>query len=132
MNIDEIFDSLKLRSKNKFHFLEDKPEETIDSTLKALWYKAYGISKSAEAAAEPHLPELTKLQLESLNQLIERRIHNTPLAHITGRQRFMGIDFICDSRALIPRKETEILGLKALELSYELAVTYLIQFHFYS
>jgi release factor glutamine methyltransferase len=35
----------------------------------------------------------------------------------------MGIDFICDRRALIPRKETEILGWKALNISLDFAKT---------
>jgi release factor glutamine methyltransferase len=106
---------------SKLNFLADKPEETLDSTLKALYFTASGNPKSAEAAADLHFPELTALQIELLHQLIEKRLNNTPLAHITGWQRFMGIDFICDSRALIPRKETEVLGRKALKLSFELA-----------
>jgi len=121
MIIDEHFNQLKRIFEKKFKFLEDKPEETLDSTLKALWFTASGIPKSAEEATKLLLPELTNLQIELLNQLIERRLNNTPLAHITGRQRFMGIDFICDKRALIPRKETEILGWKALDQSIESA-----------
>ena len=121
MITNEYFSQLKKSSDNKFTFLEDKPEETLDSTLKALWFAAAGIPKSAEESVTIELPELTTSQLDLLHQLIEIRLNNTPLAHITGRQRFMGFDFICDKRALIPRKETEILGLKALELSVELA-----------
>lgn len=121
MIIDELFNQLKQSLENKFKFLEDKPEETLDSTLKALWFAASGIPKSAEEATKLPLPELTSSQIELLHQLIEKRLNNTPLAHITGRQRFMGIDFICDRRALIPRKETEILGWKALDLSFEFA-----------
>jgi release factor glutamine methyltransferase len=44
-----------------------------------------------------------------------------PLAYITGRQSFMGIELLSDKRALIPRKETEILGRRALELSVSIA-----------
>jgi len=116
---DEYFNQLKRSMENKFIFLPDKPEETLDSTLKALWFTALGIPKSAEEATKLSLPELSIVQIRLLHQLIERRLTNTPLAYITGRQRFMGIDFICDKRALIPRKETEILGWKALDLSFE-------------
>ena len=123
MTKDEFFSQLTRNIENKINFLEDKPEETIYSTIKALWFAACGSPKSAEAAVELELPELTSSQTKLLHQLIERRLNNTPLAHISGRQRFMGIDFICDSRALIPRKETEILGWKALELSFQLAQT---------
>lgn len=121
MTTDELFGLLKQSLKNKFNFLEDKPEETLDSSLKALWFVASGNPKSVALATELPLPELTSQQLELLRALIEKRLGNTPLAHITGRQRFMDIDFICDSRALIPRKETEIIGRKALELSIQLA-----------
>lgn len=117
MIVDEQFGRLKHSLENKFHFLVDKPEETLDSSLKALWFKASGVPKSASEAAGLTLPELSDSQFEFLNSLIEKRLNNVPLAHLTERQRFMGIDFICDNRALIPRAETEILGLKALELS---------------
>lgn len=120
MNIEDHYTRLRNSFKSKLQLLDDKPEETIDSTLRALWFSAYGSPKSAEATAGLDLPELSHSQIEILNELIARRLQNHPLAHITGRQRFMGIDFITDKRALIPRKETEILGNKALELSFEI------------
>lgn len=119
--MEELFCMLKLRLEDKFKFLKDKPEENLDSTLKTLWFAASGIPKSTAETAELKLPELTNIQIDLLHQLIERRLANTPLAHISGRQRFMGIDFICDGRALIPRKETEILARKALDISLEIA-----------
>jgi len=121
MIIDEYFSQLRRSIEDKFIFSEDKPEETLDSTLKALWFAASGIPKSAEEASQLLLPELTVSQIELLHQLLDKRLNNTPLAHIIRKQRFMGIDFICDKRALIPRKETEILGWKALNLSIEFA-----------
>lgn len=121
MNNEQIFSDLKQKYSDKLHFLNDKPEETLDSSLKALWFMAYGKPMSAESASDLVLPELTESQLNRLHQLIAERINNKPLAHITGRQKFMGIDFICDGRALIPRKETEILGRKALEISFQLS-----------
>ncbi len=122
MKINQLYNELTNSLVNKFNFLEDKPEETIESTLKALWFVASGNPKSVAAASvELTLPELTVEQIEALQGLIEERINNTPLAHITGRQRFMGIDFLCDNRALIPRKETEILGMRALDLSIPLS-----------
>lgn len=77
--------------------------------------------RSAEEAIKQPLSELTEKQIKILHQLIEQRLNNKPLAHITGRQTFMGIELLSDNRALIPRKETEILGRKALELSYQIA-----------
>jgi release factor glutamine methyltransferase len=121
MNKEKLFDTLRTDLGTKLIFLEDKPEETVESTLKALWLKASGVSLSAEIALISDLPELSSQQINTLNHLIELRLANTPLAYLTGRQNFMGIEFICDRRALIPRKETEILGRKALELSMEIS-----------
>lgn len=121
MNSLAFFNKMKADLALKLRFLSDKPEETIDSTLKACWFAASGTPISAEEAMRQTLPELTEKQIEILNGLIEQRLNNIPLAHITGRQSFMGIELLCDKRALIPRKETEILGRKALEISNDLA-----------
>jgi release factor glutamine methyltransferase len=121
MNKEELYNSLKTILEGKLSLLSDKPEETIDSTLRALWYAASGFPKSVEEADKLQLPELTKEQVSLLNYTVEQRLKGTPLAHITGRQSFMGIELLTDRRALIPRKETEILGRKALELSMNIA-----------
>ncbi len=121
MEIEVFYNELYNELKSKIHFLEDKPEETVDSTLKALWMTASGISVSAEKAINMKLPKLKEKQVTKLLDLIDQRLNNIPLAHITKRQNFLGIELITDQRALIPRKETEILGKKALELSAALA-----------
>jgi release factor glutamine methyltransferase len=115
-NKKDLFNKISAELKGILHILEDKPEETMESTLKALWFMAAGFSVSSEKALQLSIPDLTEDQIKKLHQLIELRINNTPLAHITNRQNFMGIELISDKRALIPRKETEILGKKALEL----------------
>lgn len=114
--MNKLYAQLKAELDIKLSFLEDKPEETVDTTIKALWQKAYGISMSAEEASRHPLPELTDDQKAKLVELTGQRIKGKPLAYIVSRQKFMGIDLICDSRALIPRKETEILGRKAVEI----------------
>lgn len=116
-----LFKSTKAELECKIRFLPDKPEETIDSTLRACWLTASGSPKSSEEAVKHALPRLTRKQIRLFRQLIDKRLNNMPLAHITGRQSFIGIELLSDERALIPRKETEILGRKALELSHELA-----------
>lgn len=117
MNKSELFNSISNDLKNRLHMLEDKPEETIETTLKALWLAAAGFPVSAEGATKLPIPDLTDKQIDNLHQLVELRLNNIPLAHITKRQNFMGIELLSDKRALIPRKETELLGRKALELS---------------
>ena len=49
--------------------------------------------------------------------IIHRRVAGEPSAYITGHREFYGLDFKVDSRALIPRPETELL----VELSLEFA-----------
>lgn len=119
--MEELFLKIKEELHHDLSFLEDKPEENIDSTIKALWHKAHGNSVSAEKANSLSLPELSENQKNTLLQLIQKRKSGTPLAHLTGRQNFMGIELKSDSRALIPRKETEILGKAALEICQNLA-----------
>jgi len=58
MSKSEHFNSLKENLSNKIIFLGNKPEETHDSTLKALWFAATRMSKSAKETAEFDLPEL--------------------------------------------------------------------------
>jgi release factor glutamine methyltransferase len=117
MNKTELFDKISLDLKDKIRFLGDKPEETTETTLKALWLTASGLPVSAEGSLDHHIPDLTEEQIKILYKLIDLRMNNTPLAYITNRQRFMGIEMLADRRALIPRKETEILGKKAIELA---------------
>jgi release factor glutamine methyltransferase len=123
MNKLELFQSISNNLANTLHLLEDKPEETIESTLKALWFASAGNLVSAEGSLKLPLPDLTKTQIDKLHQLIELRLTGVPLAHITNRQNFMGIEIISDKRALIPRKETELLGKKALELSEQIVIS---------
>lgn len=119
----QFYNTLRSEFGHRFHFLPDKPEETIDSTLKACWQFAAGIPMSAEEAVKHGLPALDEKQVTVLYDLLEKRAKNIPLAHLVGRQNFMGIEFLSDKRALIPRKETEILGQKALEISGEIATS---------
>ncbi|MCT4588706.1 MAG: HemK family protein methyltransferase [Carboxylicivirga sp.] len=119
-----LFNNLLNELSSELFFLSDKPEETPESTLKALWLMAAGEPLSAIKALETSLPKLTSEQQETLLKLLQQRKNNIPLAHLTKRQSFMGIEMLADKRALIPRKETEILGKKALELSHLLAKKY--------
>lgn len=94
--------------------LPDKPEETPASTLRALWLLAAGQPVSAEVAVDAPLPALDVSAVAQLKKFLEFRRQGVPLAHLTGRQLFMGIELHVGKAALVPRKETEILGFSAL------------------
>lgn len=106
----DIYDAMLVRLAARFVALPDKPEETPETTLKALWHFAAGRPRSVEDAATAALPPLGDAQTKALEDAIERRLAGVPLAHITGRQRFMGVDLFAGPDALVPRKETELLG----------------------
>jgi len=59
---------------------------------------------------------LTSAESERLRNLVRRRLDREPTAYILGHSEFYGIDFYIDSRALIPRPETELLLEEAVEL----------------
>jgi len=97
--------------------LPDKPQETAEATLKVLWWLAAGEPMSVELAAERNaLPQLDAAAAARLDDLIARRLGGVPLAHLSGRQRFMGLEMLAGPDALIPRRETELLAHAALQL----------------
>jgi release factor glutamine methyltransferase len=51
-----------------------------------------------------------------LGEYVRRRAAREPVAYVLGRRAFRGIELAVDSRALIPRPETELLVEVALEL----------------
>lgn len=94
--------------------LPDKPEETPERLLAALWSTACGAPVSVDRALPASLPALDQASRERLRGLIDRKKAGVPLAHLTGRQTFLGLELLAGPAALIPRKETEILGRAAL------------------
>lgn len=104
--------------------LPDKPQETAEATLKVLWWLAAGEPMSVERAEErAGLPELDSAAAARLDVLVARRLSGVPLAHLSGRQRFMGLEMLAGPDALIPRRETELLAGAALELLKTMTAT---------
>jgi release factor glutamine methyltransferase len=116
-----LFQELLADTAGKLNVLHDKPEETADSTLRALWLVAADMPMSAEQAAGAALPTLDAAAVARLRALLAERLAGTPLAHLTGRQRFMGMELMASKAALVPRKETELLGHVALAVLRQLA-----------
>lgn len=113
MTVPEGF-SPRLDRLKDLAILPDKPEETATSTLRALWRAAAGAPLSVEAAETADLAALDAGGMAALDALIARRLEGVPLAHLTGRQRFLDIELLAGPEALVPRKETELLGRSAL------------------
>jgi release factor glutamine methyltransferase len=100
-----------------FHVAQpDKPEETPDAVLRALWFSATGRPVSVGVIDGSPLPQIDEAGVGRLKGLLERKREGTPLAHLTGRQSFLGIELLAGPAALIPRRETEILGRAVIDL----------------
>jgi release factor glutamine methyltransferase len=116
-----IFEAAQQQLAGRIEFLSDKPEETVESTVRALWFAAAGLPRSAEAALNGELPELNESSREAFKELLNKRTEGVPLSHLTGRQRFMGLEMLAGPGALIPRKETELLANAAVNAAAEVA-----------
>jgi HemK-like putative methylase len=101
-------------------FGADKPDETPETSAQALWYAAAGDPRSTAGLTLP-LPALSAAQHTTLDDLVARRIAGAPLAYLTGRGSFLGLEFLTQPGALIPRRETELLGRTALARVQQLA-----------
>jgi release factor glutamine methyltransferase len=53
---------------------------------------------------------LTQQETDTLREFVKRRAQHEPLQHIVGSTSFCGFEMISDTRALVPRPETEILA----------------------
>lgn len=84
----------------------------LDAEL--LLAEATGRSRAA-LVAEP-AAEVPPAAGRSFGEMVRRRLRREPVAYILGRKGFRGIELAVDSRALIPRPETELLVELALEV----------------
>lgn len=109
-----MFERLHARMSGELALLPDKPEETPDSTVRALWHAAAGNPVSASRASDLPLPALDPAAEARLHALVERRVGGTPLAHLTLRQSFLGMELLAGPDALVPRRETELLARAAI------------------
>lgn len=116
MEQEVVFRKRLKRLNRELMILPDKQEETPQNTLYALWFAAAGQPISPVMAENNELPELTADQVEALDELIDKRLAHVPLAHLTERQNFMGMDFIVSKGLYIPRKETELLATTCVSL----------------
>ncbi len=69
--------------------------------------KEWVISHSSDELSDP--------QQKQLDQLLERLINGEPLAYLTGKKAFYGMDFYVTKDVLIPRPETELIVEEAIQ-----------------
>lgn len=101
---------------SQLSILPDKSEENAHNTLCALWHTAAGNRVSPVTANKLDLPNLKPSQINTLEDLVKSRLLHIPLAHLTERQNFMGLDYILNKGLYIPRKETELLAKTTIDL----------------
>ena len=115
MDHEKVYKSFLTKLKKDLVILPDKQEENPKNTIHALWHFASGNPVSAVKAEKLQLPSLLPSQLPVLRKLVQSRLSGIPLAHLTERQHFMGLDYIVNKGDYIPRKETELLARTAID-----------------
>ena len=90
------------------HFLYRHEMQNITPQLKRILISHITGLSIAQLLAEPNL-QLTEAQQEWFDNATARLENNEPLQHILGYSEFYGRKFKSDSRALVPRPETEEL-----------------------
>ncbi len=121
MKESAFFKDLVQKASAELDFLPDKPEENPESTIAALWCAAAGNPVSIARAGFQKLPPLNGKQHDQLMEFYQKRRSGVPVQHITGRQQFLDIELLAGPGALIPRRETEILGKAALGIVAQLS-----------
>src|ERR1700694_4106030 len=88
------------------------PEEAdLDARLLAQKLLGWDAARFLTSANEPEPADFAALY----EPLVARREGREPLAYITGRQEFWGLEFEVSPAVLIPRPETELIVEAALE-----------------
>jgi release factor glutamine methyltransferase len=75
---------------------------------------AFALGQSREWLVTHFNDLLTEEQLSILNSLMQRLQNGEPVAYITGKRSFYGLDFFVSPDVLIPRPETELLVEEAI------------------
>lgn len=91
-------------------------ESTETPYLDAMVLLGYVSHRRTEQVIASFPDEVGPDDLLSFRKCIERRRMGQPVAYIRGVKEFYGIEFHVDSRALIPRPESELLVDLAIEL----------------
>ena len=93
---------------------EARLSEVPDPRLDAEWLLSEVLGTSRLEMLLDKRRELTEAEAAAFEALLARREKREPLQYILGSQSFMGFPLKTDSRALIPRNDTETLCEEAL------------------
>lgn len=94
---------------------EQRLQEVPDPRLDAEWLLSEALGVSRLEMLLNKRRELTEAEAAAYEALLARREGREPLQYILGSQSFMGFTLKTDSRALIPRNDTEALCEEALK-----------------
>jgi release factor glutamine methyltransferase len=108
------FASLLQRLHDSLQLLPDKPDESPEATLRCLWALAENRPLAISQLGTFTPSVLDEAGMARLDELLAQRLSGIPLAHLTGRQDFMGQVLLASQAALVPRRETEQLGYSAV------------------
>ena len=116
MTAEKLYTELLGRLSAGLALSPDLPDETVETTLRALWHTAVGKPCSAARALRTDLPELRDEQVGALRNAVDNRLAGIPLMQITGRVEFMGLELLFEPNVCLVRPETEILGRHAVKV----------------
>jgi release factor glutamine methyltransferase len=120
MRSSDLYGALLTQLRGGLAAQPDKPEEDPRTTLDTLWLLAQGQPCSVRMAPSRDLAPLIDQQVVQLHSLVQSRLSGVPLAHLAGRQHFMGLELLAGRDALVPRLETEILARTAIDIGSKL------------
>lgn len=81
------------------------PEPKTDAEV--LLCDVFNVNRGKLLTLRAFIP--SEKQINQYSKYIAERITRKPVAYISGKTEFMGMDFIVNEHVLIPRPETEIL-----------------------
>lgn len=97
----------------------NKTKNTLKSELEAREICAFALNINRNMLFLKNDEKITKEQENLIENLVEKRLDNTPLAYILGEWEFYSLTFKVDQNVLIPRQDTETLVDSALEFLSE-------------
>lgn len=98
--------------------IERLKENNIDDyNLKSKLLICALINKSKEYLIIHDKEELAEEKILKIKSNLDKIIKGYPIQYITGKQEFMGLDFLVNENVLIPQPDTEILAEEVINIS---------------